>query len=126
MFDTMALLSSTLSCAVLSHFSHVLLFATPWTVSCQAPLPMRFSRQESWSRFPCPPPGDLPDPGMEPASPASAGRFFTTRATWEGPVAHCQHSSTGVIIVCWMTYNKSLSLCQSNICKVVLIIVSNP
>ena len=39
------------------------LFVTPWTVACQAPLSMRFSRQEYWSRLPFPSPGDLPDPG---------------------------------------------------------------
>ena len=69
-----------------SHFSHVQLFATLWTVAHQPPLSMRFSRQEYWSGLPCPNPGDLPDPGIEPASPVSpalAGGFFTTRATWE-------------------------------------------
>ena len=53
---------------------------TPWTVAHQAPLSMGFSRQECWSELPCPPPGDLPDPGLTPAalmSPALAGRFFT-------------------------------------------------
>ena len=44
------------------------LFATPWTVACQAPLSMGFSRQESWSGLPFPSPGDLPDPGIEPGS----------------------------------------------------------
>ena len=43
---------------------------TPWTVARQAPLSMRFSRQEYWSGLPCPPPGDIPNPGIEPASPA--------------------------------------------------------
>ena len=43
---------------------------TPWTVARQAPLSMRFSRQEHLSGLPCPPPGDLPDPGIEPRSPA--------------------------------------------------------
>ena len=54
---------------------------TPWTVARQAPLSLGFSRQEYWSGLPFPPPGDLPDQGIEPAylmSPASAGRFFTT------------------------------------------------
>ena len=46
-------------------------FATPWTVALQAPLSMGFSRQEYWSGLPFPPPGDLPGPGMEPASPMS-------------------------------------------------------
>ena len=45
--------------------------ATLWTVICQAPLSMGFSRQEYYSRLPFPPPGDLPDPGIEPASPVS-------------------------------------------------------
>ena len=44
--------------------------ATPWTVACQAPLSMEFSRQEYWSELPFPSPGDLPDPGIEPGSPA--------------------------------------------------------
>ena len=44
---------------------------------------MGFSRQEYWSGLPKPPPGDLPDPGIEPKSPALAGRFFTTSAPWE-------------------------------------------
>ena len=49
--------------------SHVRFFATPWTVACQAPLPMGFPRQEYWSGLPCPPPGDLSDPGIEARSP---------------------------------------------------------
>ena len=56
------------------------LFVTPWTLACQAPLSMEFSRQEYWSGQPFPTPGDLPDPGIKPmsaASPTLAGRFFT-------------------------------------------------
>ena len=56
------------TCAVL--LSHVQLFATPWAVACQAPLSMGFSREEYWSRLPCLPPGDLPNPGIKPRSPA--------------------------------------------------------
>ena len=56
---------------VLSRFSHVRLFATPWTVARQAPLPMGFSRQEYRNGFPYPPAADLPDPGIEPLSPVS-------------------------------------------------------
>ena len=66
--------------------SHVQLFATPWTVAHQAPPSMGFPRQESWSEWPFPSPGALPDPGFEPTSllsPALAGRFFTTSATCE-------------------------------------------
>ena len=50
--------------------SHVQLFATPWTVARQAPLSMGFSRQEYWSGSPFPSPGDFPNPGIEPGSPA--------------------------------------------------------
>ena len=56
-------------------------FVTPWIVDRQAPLSIEFSKQEQWSRLSFPPPGDLPDPRIEPASPASpalAGVFFTT------------------------------------------------
>ena len=71
---------------MLSHFSHVQLFVTPWTTAHESPLSMGFSRQEYWSGWLCPPPGDLPDPKMEPKSfmsPALAGSFFTTSPTWE-------------------------------------------
>ena len=50
----------------LSCFSHVRLFATLWTIAGQAPVSMRLSRQRYWSVLPCPPPGDPPDPGIEP------------------------------------------------------------
>ena len=53
---------------VLSCFSCVQFFVTPWTVARQAPLSMGFCRQEYWSGLPCSPPGDLPDPGFEPSS----------------------------------------------------------
>ena len=62
-------------------FSCVWLFATPWTVACQAPLSVRFSRQEDWSGLPFPPPGGLLDPGIETASPVGlalqADSFFS-------------------------------------------------
>ena len=66
--------------------SHTWLFVTPWTVNCQAPLSMEFSRQEYWSGLPFLPPGDLPNPGIEPTSLVSAAlacRFFTNCTTWE-------------------------------------------
>ena len=53
--------------------------ATPWTVACQTPLSMGFSRHESWSGSPWPPPGDLPDPGIKPASPTLAGGCLTPK-----------------------------------------------
>ena len=55
---------------MLSHFSHVRLFATLWIVVRQAPLSMGFSRQEYWSGLPFPSPGDLPNLGIEPRSPS--------------------------------------------------------
>ena len=81
--------------------SRVRLFVTPWTAAHQAPLSMGFPRQEYcsgllfpspqeyWSVLPCPPPGDLPEPGTEPTffmSSALAGGFFTTTVTWEAPL----------------------------------------
>ena len=64
---------------------------TPWTVAHQASLSMEFFRQEYWSGLPFPPSRDLPDPGIKPTSlesPALAGRFFTTCATWEAQGQH--------------------------------------
>ena len=72
----------------LIRFSCVQLFVTQWTIAHQAPLSKGFSREEYWSRLPCPPPGDLLSPGIEPVSlmsPALAGISFTTSATWEAP-----------------------------------------
>ena len=58
--------------------SHVQLFATQWTAARQAPLSMEVSRQDHWSGLPFPTPGDLPNPEIEPMSPALAGRLFIT------------------------------------------------
>ena len=73
-------------CVCVCVLSRVWLFATPQTVTHQAPLSMGFSSQEYWSRLPSPSPGDLPNPGTEstsPASPALAGGFFTTSTTMD-------------------------------------------
>ena len=64
-----------------NHFNCVRLFAPLWTIACQAPPSVGFSRQEYWSGFPRPPPGDLPNPSL--GSPALAGGFFTTSTAWE-------------------------------------------
>ena len=69
---------------MLSHFSHVRLFATLWTVAHQAPLFVGFSRQEYWSGLPCHCLVDLPNPGIELSflmSPALATEFFTPSTT---------------------------------------------
>ena len=75
-----------MSVCMLSHFSAVQLFVALWTGARQTPLSSGFSRQEYWSGLPFPPLGDRPNPGIKPeslSSPALAGRFFTTGATWE-------------------------------------------
>ena len=90
---------------VLSHFSHVQLCVTPWTVACQAPLSMGFSRQEYWSGLPFPSRA-VPHPGIEPGSlmlPALAGRFFTACTTWEA------HVVAGVNGTAWRCTLPSLS-----------------
>ena len=69
--------------------SHVQLFATPWTVAHQAPVSIGFPRQEYWSGLPFPSPADIPDPEIKPVSPALAGGFFTTGATWEAFCCCC-------------------------------------
>ena len=71
---------------MLSRFSCVRLFVILWIVAHQAPLSMQFPRQEYWSGLLCPPPGDLPDPGIKPKvliSPSLTGGFFISSATWE-------------------------------------------
>ena len=93
------------ACVCAKSLSRVQFFTTPWTVACQASLSMVFSRQEYWSRFPCPPPEDFPNPGTEPASltsPALAGGFFTASTTWEAPIGRIsQFSRSGVSDSLW-------------------------
>ena len=84
------LFSLSVHACVLSCFSCVQLFAALWTAACQAPLSMGVSGQECGSGLPCPPPRELSHPGIKPASPVSpalAGKFFTTSATWEAPLS---------------------------------------
>ena len=81
---------------VLGYISYVQLFVILWTRARQAPLSMGFSRQEYWSGLPCPPPGNLPNPGIKPeslTSPAWAGAFFTTSATWEALKSICKRET---------------------------------
>ena len=84
---------------MLSCFSCVRLFVTPWTVALQAPLSMGFSRQEYWSGLPLPSPGNLPDPGIEPGWLSHiAGRFFNiwaTREAWGSPCVYIYLSFSG-------------------------------
>ena len=87
---------------MLSRFSRVQLFATPWTVALQVPLSIRFSRQEYWTGLPFLPPGDLPNPRMEPESPASsalAGRFFITEPPGKPPDGRAHYKIKVYILV---------------------------
>ena len=93
---------------VLSHYSRVQLFATPWTVVCQAPLSLGFSRQEYWSGLPFPSPRDLPNPGIEPMSLMSAtlaGGFFTTE--WD-LVHYMDFEANHDYKMCWTAKPKIL------------------
>ena len=86
--------ASVCVCVCVCVFSLVQLFGTPWVVARQAPLSMGFPRQEYWNRSPFPPPGDLLDPGIELASfasPALAGRFFTTEPPGQ-PLDNCHYT----------------------------------
>ena len=101
---------------MLSRFSSVQLFATIWTVAHQSPLSMGFSKQEYWSGLPCPPPADLPNPGIEPAflmSPALTVRFFTTSATWQ-----YLKLISGNLVIHSRTYLLPLSLSNGTLQKV--------
>ena len=75
---------------LLRHFSHVRLRVALWTVAHQAPLSMGFSRQEYWGGLPCPPPGDLPNPGIEPGSPALQADSLPLRYQWS-PKSNIQY-----------------------------------
>ena len=82
---------SLMHASMLSHFSRIQLCVTLWTLAHQAPLSMGSSRKEYWNGLPCPPPGDLLDPGIKPASltsPALANEFLTISITWEAPTSH--------------------------------------
>ena len=77
---------------MLSRFSRVWLFVTLWIGARQASVSLEFSRQEYWSGLSHPPPGDLPNRGIEPVSlmsPSLAGEFFTTIATWKAHTLLC-------------------------------------
>ena len=99
-----------LCAGVPGRFSCIRLFAAPWAIFPRLLCPWGFSRQESWRGWPCPPPGDLPDPGIEPTSlltPTLASSFFTTSTTWEVP--HNRTRDTGKTDVTFQTKLSSVS-----------------
>ena len=111
-----------------SHFSHVQLFATIWIVAHHAPLSMGFSRQEEGSGLPCSPPEDLPDPGIKPVSltsPALAGGFFTTHATWYINSFTSKYSWT-LPLLCYLEQQKDRStILQGNTSYLFPLLLSN-
>ena len=68
--------------------SCVQLFVSLWTIACQAPLSMGFFRQEYWSGLPCPPSGDLPDPGIKSESPAWQADSLPTESSGKPHIMH--------------------------------------
>ena len=96
-------------CCVLSYSSCVWRFATLWTWSPPGSSVHGILRQEYWNGLPCPPPVDLPNPGIEPESllsPTLAGGFFTTSATWEA-----QEILISDMNFLWYSLNLSLYFC---------------
>ena len=90
--------------------SCVRLFATPWTVAHQDPLSMGFSRQEHWSGLPCPPPGDLPHPGIvnylhdDDQGPHMS---ITEKISYDQTLDHVNRSHTCIYVVCHSSQNTS-------------------
>ena len=91
------------------------ILCNPWTVAHQAPLSMGFPRQEYWSGLSFPPPGDLPDPGIEPTSPALAGRFFITE-----PSGKPFHATINLLKSCPSMISKHISEVIKNIVTIYL------
>ena len=96
------ILFHTIPC-MLSH-CHVQLFETPWTVAHQAPQSMGFSRQEYWSELSFSSPGDLPDPGLEPRSPALQADSLPSEPPGKPPIAY--HLPQIYILISWLNLHK--------------------
>ena len=121
---------------MLSRFSRVWLFATPWTVACQVPLSLGILQVRILEWVACPPARDLPDPVIKAAclmSPASAGMFFTFSATWEAQINKFKKINWPGLIT-WLSLHVSarkynFTSCPRggslNICKIVLKITAN-
>ena len=104
----------SLSTCMLHHFSRVRLSATPWTVARQAPLSMGFSRHEYWSGLPCPPPKDLPDPGIEPGDLPNPGIGSPTLQLDFLPLSH-RGSPNETVCNLKNKINSSVNLCDSTV-----------
>ena len=102
--------------------SHVQLFATPWTVTGQTPLSMEFSRQEDWSGLPHPPPGDLPDPGIESQPPALEADSLPKRSLGTRQGDHLAGHTYSFL--CSFTYRPEFSPKVIESCQITQILVS--
>ena len=111
--------ASLLRACVLICFSRVLLFVTPRTVAPQAPLSMGFSRQESWSGLPCPPPGHLSDPGFKPALLMALPRSCDAGTKGQLTSSSIWHSLSSIQI-----YFKALQISEHLSLALILITVS--
>ena len=94
--------------------------ATPWTVAHQSPLSMEFSRQEYWSGLPCPPPGDLPDPGIKPAFPA-----LQTDSVPSKPPGRLSPNSTWYLINIWFPRFPSYASPNPDLCTPIRVSSAN-
>ena len=88
---------SNVHMCLLSRFSRVWLFVTPWTIAFQAPLSLEFSSQEYWGGLSCPPPGDLPDSRIKPSSPALQVILYHWAT---GETLHCQTDTAKSSLLC--------------------------
>ena len=109
--------------------SRVRLFATPWTVAYQAPLSMGFSRQECWSGLPFPFPGDLPNPGIEPRSPALQADTLPSEPPGNTTIQKHQFFSSAFFIVQLshphMTTGKTIALTRRTFVDKVMSLLFN-
>ena len=105
-------------CVCGQSLGHVCLSVALWTVTCQSPLSMKFFGQEHWSGLPFPIPGDLPDPGIKPASPALAGGFSAS-ATWK---ARSGDAWCKIIIILRTKFRGSFQCSCSDMKKLCIII----
>ena len=95
------------ACTYAQLLGRVLLFATSWTVACQAPLSMGFSRQEYWSGLSFPPPKDLPNPGTKPASPALVGGYLITEPPGKPRITYWKiHKWNSMSEICFVFTSK--------------------
>ena len=100
------------------------LFATPWTVVCQAPLSMGFPIQEYRHGLPFPSPGDLPDLGIEPISPSLTDRFFTTENVKFYLPIFCKNFCVSIYVDIGLQFSFSFLYCLYMVFRIEIILAS--